>query len=374
MRFLAALFIPLFSLAAQAQAPQPVASPEVHSDGRVTFRLRAPNAKEVLLAREGAQRVPMQKDEQGVWSFTTEPLEPDLYAYSFVADGLVLVDPVNPVMKPNLLNVQSLLHVPGPSTLPWEVNDVPRGALHRHFYRSGVVGDDRDFYVYTPPGYDPGARGGYPVLYLLHGFSDDASGWTAVGRAHVVLDNLIAVRKSEADAGRHAARVRRAGGARHARPARRVAVAAQHGRVPRRHAQGGAPPGGAPLQRLEGQESARDRGPVDGRRRVAVHGPQRARPFRLGRGIQLGRPGRRLRPDVPRARARRPTTACACSGWRAARTTASSPTTASSSTGSKRKACVSPGRKLPGAHTWRVWRRYLAEFVPLLFREAQPGR
>src|SRR5262249_29131930 len=64
-------------------------------------------------------------------------------------------------------------------------------------YRSGVVGDERDFYVYTPPGYNPGADRRYPVLYLLHGFSDDASGWTAVGRAHVILDNLIAQRKAK---------------------------------------------------------------------------------------------------------------------------------------------------------------------------------
>jgi enterochelin esterase-like enzyme len=85
--------------------------------------------------------------------------------------------------------------VPGPSSLPWEINEVPHGALHRHFYRSAVVGDDRDFYVYTPPDYSPIDSVAYPVLYLLHGFSDDASGWTAVGQAHVILDNLIAAGK-----------------------------------------------------------------------------------------------------------------------------------------------------------------------------------
>ncbi len=69
---------------------------------------------------------------------------------------------------------------------------MPHGEIHHHFYKSGVVDDDRDFYVYTPPGYDPRKKQKYPVLYLLHGFSDDASGWTAVGRANVILDNLIA--------------------------------------------------------------------------------------------------------------------------------------------------------------------------------------
>lgn len=139
----------------------------------------------------------MQKDEQGVWSITTAALEPDIYGYSFVADGVTLIDPSNHLMKPNLLNTQSMVHVPGPASLPWEIGNVPHGMIHRHFYRSSVVGDDRDFYVYTPPGYDPNARRLYPVLYLLHGFSDDASGWTAVGRAHVILDNLIAQGKAK---------------------------------------------------------------------------------------------------------------------------------------------------------------------------------
>jgi enterochelin esterase-like enzyme len=172
-------------------------SPEVQSDLRVTFRFRAPNAHEVFLAREGAARLPMQKDEQGVWSVTTEPLEPDLYGYSFVVDGVGLMDPGNPLIKPNLLGPQSVVHVPGPSTLPWEVNSVPHGTIHHHFYKSSVVGDERDFYVYTPPGYDPKSGKRYPVLYLLHGYSDDASGWTAVGRAHVILDNLIAQGKAK---------------------------------------------------------------------------------------------------------------------------------------------------------------------------------
>src|SRR5436853_384964 len=83
-------------------------------------------------AREGAARLPMQKDEQGVWSVTTEPLAPDLYGYSFVVDGVALIDPGNSAMKPNLLNAQSVVHVPGPASLPWEVNAVPHGTVHHH--------------------------------------------------------------------------------------------------------------------------------------------------------------------------------------------------------------------------------------------------
>jgi len=189
------LLLVALPLPAQAPPPKPIVSPEVHPDNRVTFRFRAPNARDVSLEREGARRLPMLKDDQGVWSVTTDPLEPDFYGYSFVADSVSLIDPSNPRMKPNLLNTQSLVHVPGPGSLPWEINSVPHGTIHRHFYKSGIVGDERDFYVYTPPAYEPNARTAYPVLYLLHGFSDDASAWIAVGRANVILDNLIAQRK-----------------------------------------------------------------------------------------------------------------------------------------------------------------------------------
>lgn len=192
------LFVFGFASAAFAQTPPtPVVSPEVKSDNRVTFRFRAPNAKEVALSLEGTPKdLAMQKDEQGIWSVTTEPLTPDFYGYAFVADSVHLIDPSNPLMKPNLLNTTSQVHVPG-APLPWEVGDVPHGEVHHHFYKSAVVGDHRDFYVYTPPGYDGRGKQTYPVLYLLHGFSDDASGWTAVGRANVIMDNLIAQGKTK---------------------------------------------------------------------------------------------------------------------------------------------------------------------------------
>ncbi|MBS1827726.1 MAG: esterase [Acidobacteria bacterium] len=179
-----------------AQAPPPVLSPEVHPDRRVTFRFRAPSAKEVVLSREGAQRSPMTRGENGVWMLTTDPLDPDYYGYSFVTDGVNMMDPNNPLMKPNLLNPQSMVHVRGAST--WDVRpNTAKGSLHRHFYHSAIIGDDRDFFVYTPPGYDSKASKLYPVLYLLHGFSDDASGWTSVGQAHTILDNLIADGKAK---------------------------------------------------------------------------------------------------------------------------------------------------------------------------------
>jgi enterochelin esterase family protein len=197
----AALAQPVAPPAPPAAAPAPpvVISPEVHADRRVTFRFRAPNAKEVAVARAGAARLPMTRDEQGTWSVTTEPLPPDIYQYTFNVDGTSTIDPMNGWVAPNLLNMSNMVRVPGTTAeaLPWEITDVPRGELRRHFYKSARIGDHRDYYVYTPPGYDPRRQERYPVLYLLHGFSDDASGWTSVGQAHVILDNLIAARKVE---------------------------------------------------------------------------------------------------------------------------------------------------------------------------------
>jgi enterochelin esterase family protein len=180
-----------------ATPPPPLVSPEVHSDGSVTVRFRDPDAKEVLFSREGTTSVPMTKGADGVWTLTTAPLPPDLYGYSFVADGEHRLDPYNTDIKPNLLSLQNIMHVPGASPLPWEMTDVPHGEVHHHFYKSAIIGDNRDFYVYTPPNYDPKGNTKYPVLYLLHGYSDDASGWTAVGKANLILDNLIAQGKAK---------------------------------------------------------------------------------------------------------------------------------------------------------------------------------
>ena len=158
----------------------------------MTFRLRAQEAKQVQLQCEGIGVTNLQKDEQGVWSFTSEPLEPDIYAYSFSVDGLRIIDPNNSLLKYNLQLNESLLHVPGTNALSWEVQDVPHGVLHQHFYHSRIAGDDRDFLVYTPPGYNPSGWKKYPALYLLHGYSDDATAWATAGCANIILDNLIA--------------------------------------------------------------------------------------------------------------------------------------------------------------------------------------
>lgn len=186
----------VLSFAQQQQAPV-VHSPEVQNDGRVIFRLLAPNAHQVTVSIEGqAAPLPMQKDEQGVWSATGPVLTPNIYGYSFNADGAHLLDPANTKIKPNLLSLSNSVEVPGASPMPWDQTDIPHGQVHHHFYHSAVVGDNRDYFVYTPPGYDQAAKTVYPVLYLLHGFSDDASGWTAVGEANLIMDTLIATNQA----------------------------------------------------------------------------------------------------------------------------------------------------------------------------------
>lgn len=181
--------------AQQPQVPK-LQSPEVQPDRRVTFRYFDPNARKVTVSLEGAPApFAMQKDAAGVWTFTTAPLPADLYGYSFDSDGAHRMDPANTEIKPNLLNLSNVVHVPGASPAPWEDTDILHGEVHHHFYHSAVVGDNRDFYVYTPPAYDPAGTTTYPVLYLLHGYSDDASGWTSVGKANLILDSLIAEHK-----------------------------------------------------------------------------------------------------------------------------------------------------------------------------------
>src|SRR5579884_4130042 len=111
-------------IALPQEAPKRLVSPQVHSDGSVTFRFHAPNAQEVSVVRVGGKELSMQKSEDGVWSGTTEALDPDYYGYAFHMDGTYIGDPSNPVTIPNLLNQSSEVHVPGPPTLPWETNDV----------------------------------------------------------------------------------------------------------------------------------------------------------------------------------------------------------------------------------------------------------
>ena len=194
-------FLILSSVAALAQAPRvdTLVSPEVHSDRRVTFRVRASKASEVTLFGDWMTpdtKHAMIRDEQGVWTTTVGPLEPGLAIYTFTVDGVTTPDPVNPRIKLRARTSASLVDVPGNPSELWEARDVPHGVVQANWQKSKVTGDTRAYYVYTPPGYDASRSTRYPVLYLLHGNNDTAAGWTDVGKANFILDNLIAEQKA----------------------------------------------------------------------------------------------------------------------------------------------------------------------------------
>jgi len=187
---------------AHGQASPSFKSSEVHPDRSITFRYKDPAAGKVLLSLEGAGNpLPIRKDSDGVWSVVTRPLPPQIYGYGFEVDGRPQLDPENPVVKPNLIYAGNLVTVPGSGPQLWEAREVPHGVVHHHFYTSkavkGLVDRQSEYYVYTPPSYDPKRARPYPVLYLLHGWSDMANGWTAVGQANFIFDNLIAEGKAE---------------------------------------------------------------------------------------------------------------------------------------------------------------------------------
>jgi enterochelin esterase-like enzyme len=194
LALLSSVTAPLFL---SAQAVKPFSSTEVHPDRTVTFAYKDAAATTVELVVGGLpKKLPMKKDEAGVWTVTTPSLPPEIYGYHFEANGDLRLDPANPDTTINLVDVANELTVPGDSPQLWEVTNVPHGVLHHYNYTTnsvlGLPQNQSRYYVYTPPGYDPKASQLYPVLYLLHGWSDSDSGWTAVGRADLILDNLLA--------------------------------------------------------------------------------------------------------------------------------------------------------------------------------------
>jgi len=178
-------------------------SPEVHADRRVTFRLFAPKANDVILMGSPGilevvkKPMPLQKDEKGVWSLTIGPLTPGFYTYGYAIDGgLRMPDPSNPNLELRRWGPTSSFVIPGSQTAPIDERRVPHGTVHVEFYDSKNLDTARMVYVYTPPGYETG-RAKYPVLYLLHGNGQIEASWTWTGRANVILDNLIADTKAK---------------------------------------------------------------------------------------------------------------------------------------------------------------------------------
>jgi enterochelin esterase-like enzyme len=180
--------------------PPPVRSPEVAADRRVTFRLLAPGAREVTLTGEFLRdNKPLEKNAGGLWSVTVGPLDPEIYHYNFVIDGVRTIDPNNPQLKTGSTpsTIASILEIRGAGPAFYDPQPVPHGDLRTHWYESKSLGAVRRFTVYLPPGYDRETHSRYPVLYLFHGANADETAWTRFGRVNLILDNLLAGGKAK---------------------------------------------------------------------------------------------------------------------------------------------------------------------------------
>jgi len=190
---------------------QQVSSPQVNDDKSVTFRLVAPQADTVQVTGDflpsvkvdtpmgkvdGPGKALLSKNEEGVWTYTTSVLAPELYNYAFIVDGFKTTDPANPFLIRDVASVTNIFIVPGEQADLYRVQDVPHGTVASRWYDAKDLGFDRKLSVYTPPGYETSAAE-YPVLYLLHGAGGDEEAWLSLGRAAQILDNLIAEGKAE---------------------------------------------------------------------------------------------------------------------------------------------------------------------------------
>jgi enterochelin esterase-like enzyme len=191
------LTVPTYAQEPARSRPPEVVSPEVSPERKITFRVHAPKAQGVRL---GSSDLPgmgsaaeMKQGDNGVWETTVGPVPAGAYRYNFQADGLAVIDPRNPATSESNANTWSLVLVPGSET--FDLKDVPHGPVAKVSYYSSTLKKFRRMHVYTPPGYEKG-QGEYPVFYLLHGAGDSDESWGSVGRAGVILDNLIAAGKA----------------------------------------------------------------------------------------------------------------------------------------------------------------------------------
>lgn len=169
--------------------------PEIHGDGRVTFRFRHEAANDVVVRGQWSKEptvLSRAADDRSVWSVTSNPIPPGVWEYNFVIDGLSVIDPSNPSLKPQRNPSRSILHIAGSPPNPWDFQDIPHGTVHQHWYDSDVVGRPRPMTVYTPPGYETSGDQLYPLLILQHGSGDNQATWVEHGKANWIADRLIA--------------------------------------------------------------------------------------------------------------------------------------------------------------------------------------
>ena len=192
-----------------------VQSPVINSDGTVTFNIFAPKAIKVEVTGDFLPTQPidipgygkydapgvaqLKEGPNGVWSYTTDKLAPEMYSYTFNIDGLTGVkDPANIYVNRDIVSFTNIFIVSdekGDKGDLYKVNEVPHGNLSKVWYPSPTLKMQRRMTVYTPAGYDKGGK--YPVLYLLHGAGGDENAWSELGRAAQILDNLIATGKAK---------------------------------------------------------------------------------------------------------------------------------------------------------------------------------
>ncbi|MDD4498753.1 MAG: alpha/beta hydrolase-fold protein [Bacteroidales bacterium] len=195
----------LFAQQALFMGGAEIVSPQVNPDNSVTFRLLAPDAKEVRITGDfipsqgwmpGSEL--MTKDDKGIWSYTTKPLDSDLYGYAFMVDGLRMMDPNNVHQIRDVSTVTNIVIIGGGQGDLYSVQKVPHGTVTRTWYDSpsNKYVQKRRITIYTPPGYENGKKK-YPVFYLLHGMGGDEEAWINLGRTAQILDNLIAAGKAE---------------------------------------------------------------------------------------------------------------------------------------------------------------------------------
>ena len=195
---LSAALICSISMIAQQAIPglSPGGYPKVNDDKTVTFMLNAPNAKEVsLMLGSSMERKALTKDDKGIWTITVGPLQPELYTYGILVDGLRIVDPLNPEFQGGTAPGFNLLEVPGNPPRFDQLQDVSHGAVDIRTYYSTVQKVFHKVYIYLPPEYDQAKDEKFPVLYLRHGGGGNETSWYNEGRAGVIMDNLLAQKK-----------------------------------------------------------------------------------------------------------------------------------------------------------------------------------
>jgi len=184
----------LFAEEKRPPRPKPVVSPVFQADGGVVFQIKAPSAKEVFVSGQMVEgKLALTRDDSGLWSGVLGAVAPGIYEYSFTVDGVKMLDPGNPAMKPQRSPNTSILHLKGDAV--FDFHEVPHGTVHHHAHQSAPIGRFREFQVYTPPGYESGTEH-YPLLVLQHGHSDFLRNLGVHGKAHWILDNLIAEGKA----------------------------------------------------------------------------------------------------------------------------------------------------------------------------------